>query len=269
MLTSFIYHDVVADGKPQDSGFTGAAADSYKLDNKLFGAHLEAIQAASAAAPAVRFAVDDLVAAAEDAPRRVLLTFDDGGVGAIRCTADLLEARGMRGLFFVTTDYIGTRGFVGDADIRALHARGHGIGSHSASHPMRMTACSATELAHEWNSSIARLADILGQPVQVASVPGGYYARAVAEAASGCGIRVLFTSEPTSRPGRVAECNVLGRYSVKDSTPATEVAALVAGRWSELFRRQASWGIKKAIKRVGGRQWLAIRDRYFERGKSS
>src|SRR5262245_47304812 len=43
------------------------------------------------------------------------------------------------------------------------------------------------------------LRDILGESVTVASVPGGYYGRAVAETAAEAGIRVLFNSEPTTR----------------------------------------------------------------------
>jgi len=43
----------------------------------------------------------------------------------------LLEARGFSGHFFVTANFIGTRGFVGRGDIRELARRGHVVGSHS------------------------------------------------------------------------------------------------------------------------------------------
>jgi len=72
--------------------------------------------------------------------------------------------------------------------IRDLHQRGHIIGSHSCSHPKRMSFCSRAELLQEWGRSCEILAGILGAPVTVASVPGGFYSRAVAEAAAEAGI---------------------------------------------------------------------------------
>jgi peptidoglycan/xylan/chitin deacetylase (PgdA/CDA1 family) len=193
-----------------------------------------------------------------------LLTFDDGGASAIHPTADLLEAHGLKGLFFIATDYIGTKAFLSDDDVRALHRRGHGIGTHSASHPLRMAACSTAELDAEWRTSIARLADLLGQPVAVASVPGGGYARNVAEAARRCGVRVLFTSEPVSRVELVEDCHVLGRYSVRRTTTPNEIRMLASGNVAAILRQRFAWSAKKALKRLSGRSWLALRAKYYE-----
>ena len=54
-------------------------------------------------------------------------------------------------------------------------------------------------MRHEWSESRQRLEDMLGHAVTVGSVPGGYFSRAVAEAAAEAGLQVLFTSEPTTR----------------------------------------------------------------------
>ena len=74
-------------------------------------------------------------------PSSWLITFDDGGVSALQTTADLLEKYGWRGVFFVTTDRIGTPTFLNADHVRELHRRGHVIGSHSCSHPERMSCC--------------------------------------------------------------------------------------------------------------------------------
>src|SRR5215212_4338294 len=177
----------------------------------------EHVRAVSAAAPPHPAGVLDLLAERRPA---VVFTFDDGGVSAITHTAGALEARGWRGHFFVTTDYVGRPGFLGPADIRELSRRGHTMGAHSCSHPVRMSHCTPAELRREWTESVGRLAEILGEPAAVASVPGGYYAPPVAEAAAEAGIRALFTSEPVSRVTHVGPCAVLGRYTLRRDTPA-------------------------------------------------
>src|SRR5205814_3965453 len=86
-----------------------------------------------------------------DLPHPVI-TFDDGGISAMTA-ADLLEARGFSGHFFVTVNFVGTRGFVGKDDIRELARRGHVVGSHSCSHPLRMGRCAWPQLVDEWTRS--------------------------------------------------------------------------------------------------------------------
>ena len=68
---------------------------------------------------------------------RVALTFDDGGASALDI-AGMLERRGWRGHFFVTTSRIGEPGFVGPDAVRELAERGHDVGSHSHTHPTYM-----------------------------------------------------------------------------------------------------------------------------------
>src|ERR1044071_9613482 len=126
---SLLFHDVYAKD-PRESGFASEAADRYKLSVTAFDAHLAAI----ASVPDVPF----------------LITLDDGGVSYHTVLADRLEARGGRGHCFVSTNQIGTRGFLDAAQIRELDARGHVIGSHSASHPSRFSACRPEQMREEW-----------------------------------------------------------------------------------------------------------------------
>src|SRR5215471_17775111 len=105
MPRAIMYHDVVEDGDFASSGFPGEGANVYKLRREDFQGHLDAIAAAGA--------------------KDVLLTFDDGGVSFHTPVASLLEAYGWRGHFFVTTDRIGTPGFLSEDQIRDLYRRGH------------------------------------------------------------------------------------------------------------------------------------------------
>src|SRR5262245_49650844 len=116
-----MYHDVVPEGAEDTSGFAGPDAAIYKVTPELFDAHLVAIRRVSS--PPDPRDLPDLRAGGMP-----LFTFDDGGASATQA-AERLEAHGYRGHFFVTTDYIGSRGFAGEHDLRDLRRRGHVIGS--------------------------------------------------------------------------------------------------------------------------------------------
>src|SRR5260370_14272994 len=132
---AIMYHDVVENGDFESSGFPGEGAHVYKLRREDFERHLDAIAADTAAVSTV----------GQLEGRPVLLTFDDGGVSFHHPIADLLEARGWRGHFFVTSDRVGTPGFLTEPQLRELHRLGHIIVTHSCSPP---TLIAALPLAH-------------------------------------------------------------------------------------------------------------------------
>jgi peptidoglycan/xylan/chitin deacetylase (PgdA/CDA1 family) len=255
---SLMYHDVVPDGQPDVSGFPTGDAALYKLSTGAFRAHLKAI--AAVLTPAVTPAVVTAPAQGQS----LFFTFDDGGVSFTDPIADMLEERGWRGHFFIATDFIGTPEFLTVAQIRALHARGHAIGSHSCTHPLRMAACSREQLAREWSDSVRRLSEILREPVTIASVPGGLYSRAVAEAAIGAGIRVLFNSEPTTRVTQVDGCTVLGRFAIRRDTPAAQAAQFVRGDVWPRMKQSMAWNSRKLLKKTAGSVYLRVRQRLLQ-----
>jgi peptidoglycan/xylan/chitin deacetylase (PgdA/CDA1 family) len=257
---AIMYHDVVENGDFAASGFPGEGAHVYKLRREDFERHLEAIRAAVPSD-----AVSRIAARREWSGAPVFLTFDDGGTSALHPTADLLERFGWRGHFFVTTKRIGTPGFLSAAEVRELHQRGHVIGSHSASHPPRMAALPPGELDREWSESVATLSDIAGEPVRVASVPGGYYSNDVARSAKAAGIEVLFTSEPTTAAGVVDGCLILGRYVIQRGMAPEWSAAFAAGRRGKRWRQTVIWKTKRIAKAVGGTAYLKLRRAIQER----
>jgi peptidoglycan/xylan/chitin deacetylase (PgdA/CDA1 family) len=249
-----MYHDIVPAGAEDSSGFSGVDAALYKISPDLFEAHLAAIT--SRCAPAGPRALPD--APAPPARSALTLTFDDGGVSAM-VAADLLDRFGFVGHFFVTVNYIGTSRFVTERDLRALRSRGHAIGSHSCSHPLRMGHCSWNYLLEEWTRSRAVLADVLGEDVPAASVPGGDFAPIVTEAAAAAGFRHLFTSEPTPRAREACGLTVHGRFTIQRWTSADTAAALAAGAWLPSARQLLEWNAKKIGKRLGGDRYLQLR----------
>ena len=250
---ALIYHDIV-DGDPDQSGFAGAGPARYKLSTKRFRAHLDAIGDALNGEPRV---VDDLLGGDSD-KAAWLLTFDDGGASALAIGEELAR-RQWRGHFFITTGRIGERGFLAASEIIELGRMGHVIGSHSASHPSRMSSLSEDALREEWRASVGSLADLLGREIRSASVPGGYYTKRVARAAAETGIAALFTSEPVRTPHHVGGCLVVGRLAVKTSTSAVGAARIAAGDPWPWRREWASWNIRRLAKAVFGKRYERLR----------
>jgi peptidoglycan/xylan/chitin deacetylase (PgdA/CDA1 family) len=237
-MTALMYHDIVADGGDDASGFPGVDAALYKISAARFDAHLAALDAFGG--------------------RQLDLTFDDGGASAV-LAADALERHGRRGWFFITADYIGTPGFVDTTALRDLHRRGHVVGSHSCSHPLRMAHCGDAQLQEEWTRSRSILSDVLGETVFAASVPGGDFSSRVATAARQAGFSILYTSEPTRRIRTIDGLSIRGRYAIQRWTSPRTAAALAAGAPLTCAAQSIVWNAKKLTKRIGGERYLRIR----------
>ena len=252
---SLLYHDVVQPGQAETSGFPGGDAAIYKLTEAQFTSHIETLSRRMPSPPST---VLELNEGGNGQETPVLLTFDDGGVSGVRI-AELLDPLGWKAHFLITTNYIGKPEFLSPDQIRELRAMGHIIGSHSCSHPPRMSQCSVAGLRDEWKRSVGALSNILGESVTTASVPGGYYSVEVARAAAHSGVRYLFTSEPTARTTNIDGCRVFGRYSAKRSMTPETMAALVQQRPLARIRERTYWDAKKVVKAVGGDTWITFR----------
>ncbi len=256
---TLMYHDVTPPGLDDSSGFPGGDAARYKLAPDEFASHLRAIHGCIRREPATI----DTLAAREAAPGLpVLLTFDDGGASAA-VIADCLDVFGWRGHFLVTTGYIDRPGFLSRGQIRALRARGHIIGSHSCTHPLRMAGCSTERLREEWTRSLATLSDVLGERPSVASVPGGDHSAAVADTAADAGIRFLFTSRPTTSVRRLGDVDVIGRFAIRRSIHPRQAAAVASGALAPRLRQLLWWDLKAIGKAVAGPAYRRLRERRF------
>jgi len=258
-MISLMYHDVIEGGVNESSGFHWPDAALYKLEVGVFDQHMRAI-ARACECPAI---ISDILSADPSSlrtPRTWMITFDDGGVSAYTHIAERLDELGWRGHFFITTDYIGARGFMDRAQIRELRRRGHVIGSHSCSHPLRMASCGRRQIEREWSVSLALLSDLLGELVDMASIPGGQYSRQVAEAAAQAGVKALFTSEPTVKRRMIAECLTLGRYAIQQWTAPQTAAAIASGKIFPRARQALLWRAKKMTKTIAGERYLKFRE---------
>ena len=252
---SLEYHDVVENDNYDGSGFLGANSARYKMNLSEFASQLEQIKLN-----------------VKNPPSRIntrkpngyqsmdfYLTFDDGGASSHTIIATCLEKMGWSGHFFVTTDFIGNKTFLDKEQILDLHKRGHIIGSHSSSHPEMMSSMSKESIYNEWKDSVYILSEIIGEPVKTASLPGGFYSKTVAEAASKAGITTLFTSEPTTNCQYIENCLVIGRYTIYRGMSPQSIAAIAQGKTGPRVKQYLSWNTKKLAKKIGGKGYLKFR----------
>jgi peptidoglycan/xylan/chitin deacetylase (PgdA/CDA1 family) len=254
-MITLLLHDVV-DAGDGPSGFSGVGADHYRLTS----AHLRRLLELCGTALVRPGATD-----AEQLPPlttspAVLFSFDDGGIGALRRTAPLLESFGARGAFFVPSQWTGKPAFLDAAGLRSLVAGGHLVGTHTFSHPRALSRLPLATIEDEWRRGRDALEQAIGHPVQVGSVPGGFYSRRVAAAAAGAGLTDLFTSEPHARMWTAHGIRIWGRFAVTSWTADREVAEILSGSITRALRLQVSWNARKVAKTLAGPLWFRVRE---------
>jgi peptidoglycan/xylan/chitin deacetylase (PgdA/CDA1 family) len=254
-MTSHVlmYHDVVTGEDFCQSGFQRPGADLYKLTCAQFEDHLEALAEAQPGAPGL---------VTDSTLPRWMITFDDGGLGAL-LAADMLEKLQWRGHFFITTAMLGQPGFLSASQVQELASRGHLVGSHSHTHPVPISDLSDEELEGEWHTSTHLLRSLLGYEIHAASVPGGFHSPTVAAAAAKVGLRHLFTSEPVSQVIQKNGQAEYGRFSIQQQTTAQTAVSLVQGGWS-CAKQKMTWELRKIAKRLLGPTYLTLRARLLQ-----
>lgn len=83
---------------------------------------------------------------------RCMISFDDAHYSCNTISA-LLDDRGLKGTFYIVSDWIGTNGALTLAETLSIHDRGHDIGTHSKTHE---TATTIGDSAYFTNQQICR-----------------------------------------------------------------------------------------------------------------
>lgn len=210
-----MYHDVYCNDI-KESGFQTLGAIPYKITKSEFSKQLMAIKAYC----------DEMSLAKES----VQFTFDDGGESFFSVISQLLVENGFKGLFFLSTRYIGTEGFLNEEQIREIVANGHEIGAHSHTHPSYDEAAvmKDDELISEWRESINILNCILGQNIKCVSLPNGYSRISVLDFLETQGIKKIYTSNPTTRISHRNGVDIIGRYAIQNSTSLQQVMSIIS-----------------------------------------
>lgn len=233
-----MYHDIVTTDD-KSSGFQNRNAFEYKVEESAFEAQVKALQG-----------------------KDVVFTFDDGGVSFLTKAAPILEKYGFKGVFFISTKYIGTPGFLTKEQLKELSERGHVIGSHSHTHPEIFTKLSNKEIMREWHLSAQVLKEILGEGDYVASIPNGYTSKEILDAAIQFGFNTIYTSQPTTKIKTYKRSKLIGRYVVLDGMTMDDVLRMVTSK-SYHLKMSVKWHVLNIVKKVLGSSYEAFKAKVF------
>lgn len=229
-----MYHDIVTK-TDKSSGFQNKNAFQYKVEESAFEEQVKALQG-----------------------KDVVFTFDDGGESFLTKAAPILEKYGFKGVFFISTKYIGTSGFLTAEQVKALKERGHIVGSHSHTHPEIFTRLSKEEVHEEWLKSFETLQSILGRKDLPMSIPNGYASKTIMQEAIDCGYTDIYTSQPTTKVGSFQKHNVIGRYVVHENMTTEDVLRIVTSKGTKM-KMALKWHVLNVVKGVLGESYDAVK----------
>lgn len=161
----------------------GDAASRYTIPLWRFEQQLDWLQENGYTAVTLSEVYDAVAGVGTLPPHPVAITFDDG-YAEQWAAVQAMNARGMRGTFFILSG----ASTLADWQIRAMADAGHEIGSHSIAHP-DLTGVSDARLWSELVDARARLRAISGQDVDIFAYPYGAYDSRVVNTVEAAGYR--------------------------------------------------------------------------------
>lgn len=114
----------------------------------------------------------------------VMITFDDSRIEHSTIAAPVLEKYGFRGVFFIMTITYGKKNYMTTDQIAALSKAGHTVGLHTWDHDMVTHYKDSATWKKEITDPQAKLAGIIGKPVEYLAYPNGVFNRNAAEVLS-------------------------------------------------------------------------------------
>lgn len=239
-----MFHDVYQ-LDPFESGFQKASSNSFKISQANFLQLLDNIT--------------KIIYLQKGTTSDVIFTFDDGGQSFVWIAKELY-GRGLVGHFFISTKYIGAKGFCTEDQIREIDEMGHIIGCHSHSHPSRISSLNEDDLRAEWTTSTCILERILGKPVVEASIPGGYYSLSSVRILCDLGYKTVYTSRPSLAVKSFKSLVILGRFTIRNINPIDQYTSYVK-KYSLLRKKMyLRWYILEIAKKLTGPFFFRLRN---------
>jgi peptidoglycan/xylan/chitin deacetylase (PgdA/CDA1 family) len=243
-----LYHDIA-----ENSCIVSPGHRPYVLEPAMFRRQMRSV--AAQGLPVV--SVADWCASPRP-PRAIVLTFDDGHVSNYEAALPVLVDNRIMATFFITAGRVGTGTTMSWRQIRALHAAGMEIGSHTVTHRPPSTLDDKA-LRYELSESRRILEDGLGAPVVSISSPTGFFNPRMRLIAREVGYRALCFGSA----GLAADDGdpfSLSRVAVKRTTHSDQFESLLrfdARAIRRLRLRQAARDLAK--KTLGPSAYLRIR----------
>ncbi|HBR15660.1 MAG TPA: hypothetical protein DD723_09030 [Candidatus Omnitrophica bacterium] len=242
-LSALMYHGIVSAGvaTPDDRE---VGAELYDMPVAHFKAQMEYLKNRN-----YKVVVNGTGA---EMGNHVIITFDDGEMNNFDLAFPVLRGLGFKAYFFIIAARVGRKGYMGMAEMKALHGAGMIIGSHGLSHEI-LTNLKETQIEEELTASKKYLERNLEIPIEALSVPRGFCNDKIIQMAYTAGYKTVFISE---RPKRLkVEC--IDRIPVKGHWSLQRFEQALTGNvpWGEKIGEQAKQSAK-FILREGGYNWV-------------
>lgn len=178
----------------------------------------------------------------------VAITVDDGCETDLIAMAPILREFSFGATFYITTGFLGKPGYLSKAQLRELSNLGFEIGCHSMTHPY-LSDLDDGKLRSEIELPKMVLQEIIGEPVEHFSCPGGRHDPRVSDVAKRAGFRTVADSTPRANSPST-DLFALGRVAITREIDAAEFQALCHG--DALWRLRARVAIRDGAKRLLG-----------------
>jgi peptidoglycan/xylan/chitin deacetylase (PgdA/CDA1 family) len=243
-----MYHDL-----SEDPAQVPAEHQPYVLDTSTFRRHVKSVTAARLPALTV-----SQWCSASHPPRALVLTFDDGHISNYDTALPILIEHQLRATFFITVGCIGTGQTMDWQQIRALHAAGMEIGSHTLTH-RAPAMLDDDQLRYELLESRRVLEDGLGAPVTSISSPTGFFNPRMRSIAREVGYRALCFGQ-IGLAADNGDLFSLNRVAVKWTMSQDQFDALLQFDRGAIRRlRLRQWVRDLARKTLGPNAYLRVR----------
>lgn len=231
-----MFHDIVSNEYPA-SGFLKEGAQQYTIDIDKF---------------------EEFVKFCNKYIPEVIFTFDDGGSSFYNIVVQILERFNKRGIFCISTNFIGNNRFLTKEQIKEIHNRGHIIASHSCTHPRDISKLSIDTIVSEWTKSKKILENIIGEEVKIASIPGGAVSSRVLKGLKLAGYEEVYTSKPTDKLSLFEGMRIIGRYTI---TNHSDIAYLNKLLQNTSYRKRliAKYKLLRLLKSILGTNYNKIK----------
>jgi peptidoglycan/xylan/chitin deacetylase (PgdA/CDA1 family) len=208
---------------------------------------------------------EDIAALKSDPSKRyVMITFDDGHETDFTVAYPLLYKYGFKCVSFITTGFVGQKGYVSWRQLRELKENGFSVQSHTHRHLLLNTA-SQHSIREELYISKKSLEDKIGSPVTSLAFPGGGYNRKVSDTAWEEGYQYLFTSEPGMNIVMNDTRGIFRRIRVSNRTNIEKFQRILNGDKRVYRAMIAGYHVRNAAKKViGSRRYHRLWSAYYK-----
>ncbi len=228
----------------------------YTVEARDFAAQLDLLQRAGCTC----CLPENFLASAQNHPKTVLITFDDGHESDLTIVLPALQERSLCATFFVCVDFIGRPGYMNWPQIKALSAAGMSVQSHGMLHH-DLTQFSEDDVFHELRSARLCLERNLERPVRYLALPGGFASHQVYRAAARAGYDAVFNSAA----GLAYPRKILPRFILRRGTTPGDLEKIIlrSRTWlvSAALRHRTSEWIKAV---VGVQRYETLKLRFWQ-----